>query len=182
MVKYDKYYQGADYFGNPYPDLVKLFKAYEPKGKVLDLGCGQGRDALALARLGYEVTGVDISSVGIQQMLQKAERENLEIKGLVGDIYEFEITAEYDIILLDSMFHFYKREKAQEKGLLEKIMKKMRINALLCIVVNKSKTTEPVLEKIFKDSPIKWEILVDKYVNYPEYNAQFRMYATKKKG
>lgn len=33
--------QEPDYFGDPYPKLVTFFAECEPKGKVLDLGCGQ---------------------------------------------------------------------------------------------------------------------------------------------
>lgn len=35
---------------------------------MLDLGCGQGRDALLFARAGHRLLGVDVSSVGIEQM------------------------------------------------------------------------------------------------------------------
>ena len=44
MLTYDKHYKAPNYFGEPYPELIQFFKEYEPKGHVLDLGCGQGRD------------------------------------------------------------------------------------------------------------------------------------------
>lgn len=50
---YDKYYQTENLFGDPYPELIEFFANYPKKGKVLDLGCGQGRDAIAIAQLGY---------------------------------------------------------------------------------------------------------------------------------
>lgn len=75
---YDKYYKKAHYFGDPYPGLQEFFKAYEPKGNLLDLGCGQGRDALFLGRLGYKVKGIDISQVGINQMNKAANEENFK--------------------------------------------------------------------------------------------------------
>lgn len=90
IVTYDKYYQTENLFGRPYPELIEFFAGNPKKGKVLDLGCGQGRDAIALARLGYSVTGIDISKVGIDQMNQIARDENLNLEGQVGDIYAFE--------------------------------------------------------------------------------------------
>ncbi len=78
---YDQYYKEKDLFGKPYPGLQKFFKKYEPKGKVLDLGCGQGRDALFLGALGYNVTGIDLSKVGIDQMNQVAAHKKLPVKG-----------------------------------------------------------------------------------------------------
>ena len=100
-ASYNEYYKKQNYFGNPYPGLVKFFESYPNKTTVLDLGCGQGRDSLFLGRLGFEVTGVDISSVGIKQLNEVAQSEGLKVKGIVDDIYTFDITDEYDIILLD---------------------------------------------------------------------------------
>lgn len=67
-VAYDKYYQTENLFGKPYPELIKYFSTYPKQGKVLDLGCGQGRDSIPIARLGFDVTGIDNSRVGIEQM------------------------------------------------------------------------------------------------------------------
>ncbi len=121
-VTYDKYYQTQNLFGEPYPELIEFFAEYSRKGKALDLGCGQGRDAIALARLGYTVTGIDNSKVGIDQMNQIGQNESLNLVGQVGDIYEFNGFNGFDIVLLDSMFHFAKKDKAKEIGLIEKIV------------------------------------------------------------
>jgi 2-polyprenyl-3-methyl-5-hydroxy-6-metoxy-1,4-benzoquinol methylase len=180
MAKYDKVYENDQHFGAPYPELVLFFREFEPKGKVLDLGCGQGRDALALARLGYQVTGVDISAVGISKMLHQAMKENLQIEGIIADIYHFNIDSSYDIILFDSMFHFYKRDKERETSLLEKIMNQLKVGGLLCIIVSKSKTAESTLEDILTDSVITWNTLVDKYIDYPEMKSKFRIFVLKK--
>jgi SAM-dependent methyltransferase len=119
---YDSYYQTEDLFGRPYPELISFFKSYSQNGKLLDLGCGQGRDALALARLGYSVTGVDSSKVGIDQMLKRAKAENLAISGLVDDIYSFDAFNEFDIVLLDSMFHFTKQDRKKEIAFIKRII------------------------------------------------------------
>ena len=47
---------------------------------VLDLGCGNGRIAINLAKLGYKVYGVDISQVFIKDALEKARLHNVEDK------------------------------------------------------------------------------------------------------
>ena len=134
-VTYDKYYQTENLFGEPYPELIEFMSDYPKKGKVLDLGCGQGRDAIALARLGYSVTGIDNSKVGIDQMNKIGEIENLELNGQVGDIYSFDRFAEFDIVLLDSMFHFAKKDKEKEIGLIQKIVSDIRNGSLLVVCI-----------------------------------------------
>ena len=100
MVTYDKHYNRKNYFGHPCPELIKFFKTHQLNGKILDLGCGQGRDTLAIARLGYSVVGVDLSKVGINQMIATAEKENLDVKGILGDINSFTSTNNFDTTFL----------------------------------------------------------------------------------
>lgn len=125
-VAYDKYYQTENLFGEPYSELIEFFDKYPKKGKVLDLGCGQGRDAIALARLGYSVTGIDNSKIGIEQMNEISEIEKLELDGQVGDIYSFDQFDEFDTVLLDSMFHFAKKDKEKEVGLIKRIVSQIK--------------------------------------------------------
>ena len=134
-VIYDKYYQTENLFGEPYPELIEFLAEYPKKGKLLDLGCGQGRDAIALARLGYSVTGIDSSKVGIEQMNQIGQVENLDLVGQVDDIYAFDRFHEFDIILLDSMFHFAKKDKEKEIGLIKRIISKIEKGSLVVICI-----------------------------------------------
>jgi tellurite methyltransferase len=113
-MSYGKYYNTEDYFGAPYHELIAFLSDYPKKGKLLDLGFGQGRDAIALARLCYSVAGIDSSKVGIDQMNQISQNENLDLIGIVGDIYTFDRFGEFDMVLLDSMFHFAKKDKERE--------------------------------------------------------------------
>lgn len=105
-VAYDDYYKELNYFGNPYPGLIEFFLNYEPKGTVLDLGCGQGRDSLSLGELGYKVLGVDHSTVGINQLNHEAQKRNIDVEGIVGNVYDFPISKDVNVVLLDSMLHF----------------------------------------------------------------------------
>jgi len=48
-------------------------------GKALDVGAGMGRDALHLARLGWDVTGIDLSAQGLAVMRSGAEKAGLKV-------------------------------------------------------------------------------------------------------
>lgn len=163
---YDKYYQSENLFGEPYPELIDFFKNFPYKGKVLDLGCGQGRDAIALAKLGYKVTGFDNSKVGIEQMMEISDKESLEIVGLVGDIFAFDNYYDFDIVLLDSMFHFAKKDKEREIGLIQNISKQVKTNGLICICIQNTGKKVKILKDTILNSGIDFEEINDSTFNY----------------
>lgn len=137
-IEYDKYYTTENLFGEPYPELIAFYSTIKKKGKLLDVGCGQGRDSIALAKLGYEVVGIDYSKVGIEQLNEIAKKEQLSLKGIVCDIYHYSNFDEYEFILLDSMFHFGKKEKEKETKLLEKIIDRSKPDTLITICIQKT--------------------------------------------
>jgi SAM-dependent methyltransferase len=57
-----------------------------PKGSVLDLACGRGRNALYLAEQGFSVTAVDNSRTGLKLLRQEAARRHLTIDLLHLDL------------------------------------------------------------------------------------------------
>ena len=58
--------------GAPQPDLLALFDEYPPSGPVLDVGCGTGDLALAIADRGFTVLGIDLAEAAIVQARAKA--------------------------------------------------------------------------------------------------------------
>ncbi|MCB9668107.1 MAG: class I SAM-dependent methyltransferase [Alphaproteobacteria bacterium] len=97
-VTYDQHYRDdPSACGEPFTEA--------PPGSVLDLGCGQGRDALMFARAGHRVVGVDVSSVGVEQMLATARSEHLDVHGVVCDIRTYRPETTFDIVVLDRVLH-----------------------------------------------------------------------------
>ncbi|MCF7826337.1 MAG: class I SAM-dependent methyltransferase [Candidatus Marinimicrobia bacterium] len=174
MADYDKYYQTENLFGKPYKELIEYFRNYEPKGTLLDIGCGQGRDAIPLAEMGYTVTGIDNSQIGIDQMLQSAKSRNLRITGLVEDIYMFNDFKKYSIILLDSMIHFDKRDIEKEKSYLKRIWTSMRDKSLLSIFMRVNKKNESILRNLVTIDFLQVEVSADMYLNYTYVEEDFK--------
>ena len=69
-------------------------------GRVLDLACGVGRHSIELAKLGYRVTGVDISPLFIQRARELADEAGVDIEFVVGDALEL-------LLCLPASEHFH---------------------------------------------------------------------------
>ncbi|MBN1315768.1 MAG: class I SAM-dependent methyltransferase [Anaerolineales bacterium] len=110
MTDYEKQFQESIHVcGPPFPEFLAFFERYNKTHiNVLDLGCGQGRDALFIARMGHKVLGVDVSATGISQMLKEAKQEGLDVCGIVSDIVEYEPSGCYQVVILDRVLHMLK--------------------------------------------------------------------------
>ncbi len=72
-----------------------------PAGTVLDLACGQGRNAVWLALQGHEVTGIDLSPVAVGQARRLAEEVGVSVDLSTGDVTEWDPAGRtWDLVLL----------------------------------------------------------------------------------
>jgi SAM-dependent methyltransferase len=73
-------YNAADsiWSGNPNPVLVTEATGLTP-GRALDVGCGDGADALWLAERGWKVTGTDISTVALKRAAAHEKSRGLDV-------------------------------------------------------------------------------------------------------
>lgn len=72
-----------------------------PKGRVLDVAMGSGRNALYLSMMGFQVKGVDISPEAVDNALAQAKRDNVALEAMVADLeadYQIDKKA-YDVII-----------------------------------------------------------------------------------
>ena len=93
--------------------LAETVKGMKP-GKALDIGMGQGRNSLFLAALGWEVTGFDISEVGVKQARAEATRRGLKIDAQVGDSNKYDYgKAKWDLVLGMYMYQYLDRNAAK---------------------------------------------------------------------
>jgi len=95
-----------------YPELDADFKqALEQlaftAGDVLDIGCGPGTQAVALAKLGFAVTATDISQSAVASARQLAEAENAPVEFHVDDLLDSRLSGPFDLILDRGIFHCF---------------------------------------------------------------------------
>ena len=69
--------------------LAEVVKERKP-GKALDIGIGEGRNSLFLAAKRWDVTGFDISEVGVRQARERAQHAGLTLNTLVDDVDRFD--------------------------------------------------------------------------------------------
>jgi tellurite methyltransferase len=92
----------------PKSTLVQYTNLIPKQGKVLDLGIGEGRNALYFSSLNFEVEGVDISEKAIQRCSKHAEEVGLDIKVSVGDLRNLHIQENaYSLIILSNVLNFF---------------------------------------------------------------------------
>jgi len=75
-----------------------------PPGRALDLACGEGRNAIWLAELGWRTTGVDFSQVAIAKARERASQASLDVEFVCADLLDYEPERDaYDLVLLFSL-------------------------------------------------------------------------------
>ena len=103
---YNLLYKDKDYDGEA-TYIDHLIGKHSPGAKsVLDLGCGTGRHDLLLARMGYEVTGIDLSN----EMILVANNQLSSVNGVMlslnfqnGDMRTIRLEKSFDVVI--SLFH-----------------------------------------------------------------------------
>lgn len=152
--------EGREVCGPPFEAFVAFFAALDQRNcRVLDLGCGQGRDALFIARRGHSVVGVDISETGISQMLEDAGNEGLAVTGVVADIVAFEPEGHFDVVLLDRVLHMLENDE-QQTAVLTTVSQHTKPGGFV-LIADMPKNKGLLLE-FFGSQPEAWQKLVNK--------------------
>ena len=93
--------------GKPDESLCKWVNAgVIAPGRALDLGCGNGRNAIYLARAGFAVEGVDYSKAAIDWAAQNAREAGVDLPLRHASVFDLRLAAgSYDLIYDSGCFH-----------------------------------------------------------------------------
>jgi SAM-dependent methyltransferase len=112
-----------------------------PEGaRALDLGAGEGADAIRLARLHYDVTAVEISEVAERKIRRFAAEAGVRVRTVVADISTYKLQDEFDIIICNGVLHYIEDKKV----VIERMQQATRPGGMN--VVAAWSTTSPVPE------------------------------------
>ena len=110
ITEYEKKYDAEEYYWGIVPNEMcyEIMKRKPPirPYKVLDMGCGEGKDAVFLAKNGYAVSAFDASEKGLEKAKELARQNHVEVNFFKADINEYEPEEEYDIIFSSGTLHY----------------------------------------------------------------------------
>jgi thioredoxin reductase/SAM-dependent methyltransferase len=159
----------AIWSGNPNPGLLAA-AAELPPGRALDVGCGEGADALWLAENGWQVDAADISSVALGRAAAHGRERNLEVNWMHADLLASPPEAgAYDLV--NAQFLHLPRKERQE--LYAALAEAVRPGGTLLIVAHHpsdlaTSVRRPHLPEMFftpeelvaELDPARWQIVV----------------------
>lgn len=99
--------KGVPFFVNhPDENLISYFDSgILDSGRMLELGCGPGRNAIYTAQKGYEVDAVDISEEAIAWAKERAREKNITINFECKSVFELQPKDEYDLVYDSGCLH-----------------------------------------------------------------------------
>ena len=101
--------------GGPQPALSALLAEFPPAGPVLDVGCGSGDLAIALAQGGLEVTGVDFVEAAVAEAHEKATRLPAAVAArldfrVADALHPSRLPRRYGAVVDSGFFHLFEPE------------------------------------------------------------------------
>jgi tellurite methyltransferase len=109
---YDQRYAGEDFYWGKEPSSMasRVLEAVRPSAsfrpKLIDIGCGEGRDIVYFAQHNFEVVGLDLSAVGLEKARRYAAETGVEIETIHADIADYELEGIYDVVFSAGTLHF----------------------------------------------------------------------------
>src|SRR5690242_16353173 len=126
-----------------------------PGARLLDLCCGPGRHAIALARRGFSVTGVDRTTAYLEDARRRSDQESLSIEFVRADMLDFCRRTAFDGVLnLFTSFGYFDSDK-EERQVLSNIFESLKPNGRLIIDI----LSKEVLARKFQTR--SWQSTVD---------------------
>lgn len=111
---YEKEYETEDYYWGLVPSklCLSVLELMPPvrQLKVLDIGCGEGKNSVFFARNGYDVSAFDISTAGLEKLQHLCNQMNVIVNSFRSDINDYRLNTPFDILFSSGVLHYIKPE------------------------------------------------------------------------
>ncbi len=115
---YEENYQKNEYYWGIQPSMMclKVLELLPPvkRYKLLDVGCGEGKDAVFFARCGYDVSAFDISEAGLEKTKRLADYAKVTVNTFRANIWDYRLDEHVDVIYSSGVLHYIKPELRDE--------------------------------------------------------------------
>jgi tellurite methyltransferase len=120
---YDRRYRevGSGFYWGTKPSILcrgVLDYLPPPRGarpSLIDLGCGEGRNAVYLGAHGYQVTGLDLSEVGLAKAREYAAHAGVDLVTIQADLRTCRLLGTYDVVFSTGTLHYLAPELREER-------------------------------------------------------------------
>ncbi|MFQ5356350.1 MAG: nitroreductase family protein [Mariprofundaceae bacterium] len=99
---------------------------------ILDIGCGPGTQAVALARRGFSVTAGDVSGSAVEAARKLANAEKVIVHFLVDDVLDSRLSGPFDLILDRGVFHCF-ADNVDRKAYLATVRRLLKPDGVLLL-------------------------------------------------
>ncbi len=93
--------------------VLELKPPLRKEFRLLDIGCGEGANAIFFAKNGYQVTCFDLSTVGLQKTQENADKHQVSINIYQQDINEFQCQEMFDIVFSSGTLQYLSPHKRE---------------------------------------------------------------------
>jgi tellurite methyltransferase len=80
------------------------------RGRILELGCGEGRDSVYFASRGFAVTGVDASAAGLEKADRLAAERGVRVDWLCRSMLDLPVAGRFDLVYSCGSIHHVPKE------------------------------------------------------------------------
>ncbi|MGV8171607.1 MAG: class I SAM-dependent methyltransferase [Candidatus Woesearchaeota archaeon] len=87
-----------------------FLKSKKINGKLLDVGCGNGKNTIFFEQKGFDAIGIDFAKSAISICKENAKRNRVSSEFLVADILEFKSEEDFDIIIDCGCLHHIRKQ------------------------------------------------------------------------
>ncbi len=184
---WEKSYQEIDtvaFSTEPNVTITEFEHLLNDQSKVLEVGCGEGQNAIYLAGKGHHVDAFDLSEYGIAKLKHRCELSNVQVNAFTADLTTYQFERYYDMITCFGTLHFV--DKNEWKKFIKNAKEYTNMGGIHIIqiftdVVPASEDIAPFAIGLAKDEEIKelytdWEILQfksyvfeDEHPNVPKH-------------
>lgn len=152
MAKHSPFWWDSGYadhevscMGGPSPEIFEISPALRARSVIVELGCGEGRNALYLAQFGHQVIASDISEAAIAKLNRLAGALGVNIASGVAPVETFQPPAYLDVFIAHCVLHF--TERAVWKPLVTVLMDRTRPGGFHCFTNTLDQADHPIPEE-----------------------------------